>query len=222
MATLTSRTLATGVTTSDLIHIVITGDTSQSPDGSSYKATLGQVASLIGSGTSGTSGSSGSSGSSGTNGTSGTSNLTYWASAYSTVDQLVSVAGTTYKMSADSFSTVGIVVSGNTKFVVPVSGVYNIQFSVQLEKNSGAKSTASIWLSKNGTQVPNSNTEVTLDGANGDRVVAAWNWLDAAIFANDYYEIEWTSSLTNTFLSYDGAPSYGPEIPSVIITIYKI
>jgi len=47
MATLTSRTLATGVTLSDLIHIVITGDTSQNPEGSSYKATIGQVLDLF-------------------------------------------------------------------------------------------------------------------------------------------------------------------------------
>ena len=43
MAKLTTRTLATGVTTDDLIHIVITGDTSQDPDGSSYKASIKQV-----------------------------------------------------------------------------------------------------------------------------------------------------------------------------------
>ena len=47
MATLTSRTLATGVTLTDLIHIVITGDTSQSPEGSSYKAQIGQVLELF-------------------------------------------------------------------------------------------------------------------------------------------------------------------------------
>ena len=46
MAFLTDRTLTTGVTPNDLIHIVITGDTSQNPAGSSYKATLGQVVSL--------------------------------------------------------------------------------------------------------------------------------------------------------------------------------
>lgn len=43
MPTLTSRNLATGVTKTDFIHIVITGDTSQSVDGSSYKATISQV-----------------------------------------------------------------------------------------------------------------------------------------------------------------------------------
>ena len=47
MAFLTDRTLATGVTVNDLIHIVITGDTSQNPAGSSYKATMGQVLDLI-------------------------------------------------------------------------------------------------------------------------------------------------------------------------------
>ena len=47
MAFLTDRILAPGVTTNDLIHIVITGDTSQNPAGSSYKATMGQVLDLI-------------------------------------------------------------------------------------------------------------------------------------------------------------------------------
>jgi hypothetical protein len=47
MAFLTDRILATGVTANDLIHIVITGDTSQNPAGSSYKATMGQVLDLI-------------------------------------------------------------------------------------------------------------------------------------------------------------------------------
>ena len=47
MSFLTSRTLATGVTGSDLIHIVIPSDTSQNPAGSSYKATVDQVKDYI-------------------------------------------------------------------------------------------------------------------------------------------------------------------------------
>lgn len=45
MAKLTSRGLAeaSAITLNTLIHIVTTGDTSQSPDGSSYKATLEQL-----------------------------------------------------------------------------------------------------------------------------------------------------------------------------------
>jgi hypothetical protein len=47
MSKLTSRTLATGATLGDLIHIVITGDTSQNPAGSSYKASLSQLQPLF-------------------------------------------------------------------------------------------------------------------------------------------------------------------------------
>ena len=50
MATLPTRiqAQASAITTTTLIHIVVTGDTSQSPQGSSYKATLGQLTSLFG------------------------------------------------------------------------------------------------------------------------------------------------------------------------------
>lgn len=77
MALLTDQIFATGVTSNDLIHIVITGDTSQNPAGSSFKASIGQVISLVTgfTGTSGTSGSSGLSGTSGTDGSSGSSGL---------------------------------------------------------------------------------------------------------------------------------------------------
>jgi len=50
MAFLTDRTLATGVTLQDLIHIVIPTDVSQNPAGSSYKATIQQVSDAIFSG----------------------------------------------------------------------------------------------------------------------------------------------------------------------------
>jgi len=48
MAKLTTRSLASGVTLNDLIHIVITGDTSQDSAGSSYKAKLSQLVPLFG------------------------------------------------------------------------------------------------------------------------------------------------------------------------------
>lgn len=52
MSLLTDQIFATGVSLNDLIHIVVTGDTSQNPAGSSFKASLKQVASLISGGTS--------------------------------------------------------------------------------------------------------------------------------------------------------------------------
>lgn len=43
---LTDRTTASAVTKQDFIHVVITGDTSQSPEGSSYKAQIAQIPEL--------------------------------------------------------------------------------------------------------------------------------------------------------------------------------
>mgnify|MGYP007100040337 CR=1 FL=1 len=47
MAFLTDRTLTTGLTTADLFHIVNPNDTSQNPAGSSYKANIGQLLSIV-------------------------------------------------------------------------------------------------------------------------------------------------------------------------------
>lgn len=45
---LTDLTAATSIDSSDLIHIVKTGDTSQSPAGSSYKVEIGEYSSIFG------------------------------------------------------------------------------------------------------------------------------------------------------------------------------
>lgn len=215
MSLLTDQAQVSGVSLTDFIHVVVTGDTSQNPAGSSFKATIQQVASAI-SGTTGTSGTSGSSG------TSGTSGGRAWGSFISSVNQPIGVAGTTYKMSADTTTgSLDVTLNNSSEFVVTNDGVYNIQFSAQLEKNSGTKSEVFIWLSRNNSSIAQTNTQITLDGANGDRVVAAWNWVDQAN-AGDYYEILWTASQTNTFMSFDGAPTYGPVIPSLIVTVTQI
>lgn len=48
MSFLTSRETASGASLTDLIHIVITGDTSQNPAGSSYKIEMGAYKELFG------------------------------------------------------------------------------------------------------------------------------------------------------------------------------
>ena len=138
MSLLTDQAQVSGVSLTDFIHVVVTGDTSQNPAGSSFKATIQQVASAI-SGTTGTSGTSGSSG------TSGTSGGRAWGSFISSVNQPIGVAGTAYKMSADTTTgSLDVTLNNSSEFVVTNDGVYNIQFSAQLEKNSGTKSHKSV------------------------------------------------------------------------------
>jgi hypothetical protein len=81
-----------------------------------------------------------------------------------------------------------------------------------------------IWLNKNGSPMAYTNTKLVVE-SNAPYKVAAWNFfVDAA--ANDYYEIMWSSSSTNTKIEYDAAQTINgnlhPEIPSIIVTVNQV
>ena len=118
MATLTSRTLATGASLNDLIHIVITGDTTQSASGSSYKATLSQLQPLF-SGSTDTFVTGGTyDNSSGTatftNSTGGTFNVTGFTTGATSGDEVFVTGGT-----ADSSG-------GTLTFINTTGGTFNV------------------------------------------------------------------------------------------------
>ena len=104
-----------------------------------------------------------------------------------------------------------------TKIYVTQTGVYNIQFSAQLDKTGGGASAVYIWIRVNGQNVSNSATKVVIDGPNSE-IVAAWNWV-LTLAANDYIELAWESPDTNVVLAAVAATGNIPEIPSVIITV---
>lgn len=103
------------------------------------------------------------------------------------------------------------------KVYVSQTGIYNIQFSAQLDKTGGGTATFFIWIRVNGQNVPNSATKVVISGPN-DEKVAAWNWV-LTLRANDYVEIAWQSSSTDAVLLAAAASGHVPEIPSVILTV---
>jgi hypothetical protein len=97
------------------------------------------------------------------------------------------------------------------------TGVYNIQFSAQLDKTGGGNTHFDIWIRVNGQNVAHSATKVVIAGPN-DEKVAAWNWV-LTFGANDYFEIAWASPSTDAVLLAEAATGNVPEIPSVIITV---
>ena len=107
----------------------------------------------------------------------------------------------------------------NDKFVVDANGIYDIQFSAQLDKSGGTESIAYIWPEVNNVPVSGSNSSITLAN-NGHRIVAAWNWM-LSLSAGDEVKIMWTST-TGSIELVNEVPLIGPEIPAVIVTIQKI
>jgi hypothetical protein len=116
----------------------------------------------------------------------------------------------------------GVSIVGSSKLTVELSGTYNIQFSAQFDKTDSGNDNADIWLSKNGTNIPNSNTRIELD-KNDMKVVAAWNWFVKAK-AKDYFQINWSSADVDMRLYAEGAQTgpTRPGIPSVIVTVNQI
>jgi hypothetical protein len=180
-------------------------------------------------GTSGSSGTSGTNGSSGINGTSGTSptgTTGYYGAFTSNVTQTNPVGSVVRAMSADTTEySSGVILSANTRFVVQNAGVYNIQFSAQLQQLNNTNSEISIWFRKNGTDIPRSNTELSIDKNQGgtSKLVAAWNIVES-FTANQYLEIMWSSPDTGMEILWQAAGTgpTRPVTPSIIVTVTQV
>jgi hypothetical protein len=159
-----------------------------------------------------------------------TSPYTYieYASFYSTQTQSTSSATDIVAWSYNNtdIPNAGITIANNT-FTQPTritsthGGTYNIQFSAQLHKIGGTDHKASIWLRKNGVDIANSNTNITMK-ANANYVVASWNFF-VTLTAGQYAEIMWVQD-GNIELLYelaDLAIPY-PATPSIILTVQRI
>ena len=147
------------------------------------------------------------------------------ASYHSRVDQGPQVSANLvqpFTFSTTDWET-GIQRVDNTKIKMLSAGKYNIAFSAQLYQTSNT-GTVNIWLNKNGSPMAYTNTKVVVE-SNAPYKVAAWNFfVDAAV--DDYYEIMWSSSSTNTKIEYDAAQTINgnlhPEIPSIIVTVNQV
>jgi hypothetical protein len=117
--------------------------------------------------------------------------------------------------------TNGVSVVGGSRITFAHTGVYNIQFSAQLESTAAGDNTVNIWFKKNGTNVARSNTLINVAKQAGDKAVAAWNYVDT-VNVNDYIEIIWQSADTNMQLLAAAATGNIPSTPSVIVTATQV
>lgn len=114
-----------------------------------------------------------------------------------------------------------------TRITVANSGYYNLQFSAQLYNTNNSNLLYTIWFRVNGTDIPNSatNVEVVKNAGVQGQLVAAWNFLHY-LSGSQYIEIMW---------AYDDGSDSGqllylpsssiiphPAIPSLIATMIQI
>ena len=110
--------------------------------------------------------------------------------------------------------------SPSSRLVVDYQGVYNVQFSAQLDELSGGTANVYIWLRKNGVNVANTASTIALQGTSA-RIVAAWNFI-IQLEPTHYVELMWATDNTNARILAASATSVWPAIPSVICTITQV
>ncbi len=119
----------------------------------------------------------------------------------------------------------GVSVVDGSKITFSVAGKFSIMFSSQIEKSDAGTDQLSVWLSKNGDNVPWSNTDVviTSSGANSRHVVA-WNFFVSVVPGN-YVQLLMTSTSSSQMLIRAVLAQTNPtrpEIPSTIVTVNQV
>jgi hypothetical protein len=121
----------------------------------------------------------------------------------------------------------GVYLSNSSRLNVRNAGVYNLQFSAQLENQDNAQHDVDIWFRKNGTNIDKSNSIFTVPARKSasifGHVIAALNFF-VELAANDYVEIIWRSE--STLVSIEQTPAQStptrPATPSIIATMQAI
>jgi hypothetical protein len=146
-----------------------------------------------------------------------------YGSFYSNVTQTNPVANTAMAMTFNnSYSANGVSITSSSRLTVAKAGIYNIQFSAQCTKTDAGTDYIEIWLSKNGTNVPSTNTRLKLEGSNVYQV-ASWNFVET-LGASEYVQLMWGSADLNAQLVAipSGSTTMGIDVPSVIVTVTPV
>lgn len=135
--------------------------------------------------------------------------------------QLPSGAGVIDYMKLDTTVTAnGVSLISPTQIQVTNAGVYNIQFSAQINKTTGTADELSIWLDINGLPIDNTNTKLTLAN-NNQLMVASWNFM-TPLNVGSIVRLSWSTSGGHIFLYGEPGIGIGGAIPPVILTINEV
>jgi hypothetical protein len=111
-----------------------------------------------------------------------------------------------------------------SKITVENAGIYNLQFSVQIQNLDNAPQDMYIWLKQNGTDIVGSTGVLGLPARKnvGDPAhdIKGWNYF-LSMNANDYVQIYWSPTIaTMTIPTYaaSGTPTK-PSTASVVATL---
>jgi len=112
----------------------------------------------------------------------------------------------------------------SSKITVAAAGIYNLQFSAQVQNLDNAPQDVFIWLKQNGTDIVGSTGKVGIPARKSAGVpshdIKGWNYF-VSMAANDYIEIYWSPTIATVTIEYyaaSGTPTK-PSTQSVVATM---
>lgn len=138
---------------------------------------------------------------------------------YDTTTQTNPVADTANAITFDNVDVYYGVTRGvpTSRIYVSETGIYDVQFSLQLDKTNANSASVYIWLRVNGIDVNHSASKVVIAGSDAE-LIPAWNFM-LTLKAGDYVQLMWSSPSTTVVLAAFPASSPVPSIPSIIFSI---
>ena len=144
---------------------------------------------------------------------------TRYGQFYDTTVQTAALTNTEYPITYNTTSlSYGVFLRpGDSEIEVDTEGVYNFQFSIQVDKTSGGAGQFWIWPRLNGVDVDNSASQIRIQGNDAEIFSSANFFVDMK--AGDYVEFMWAVSDTDIQLQYFAASAPIPAVPSIIVTV---
>jgi len=144
--------------------------------------------------------------------------------AFSSDQDQTATANTATLMTLNTTDFANDVSIASSKITVANAGIYNLQFSVQLESSSNAPQDVFIWLKQNGVDIVGSTGKVGLPARKspGDpfHSIVGWNYY-LSMTAEQYVEIYWSTTSADVsiqFYAASGSPTK-PATQSVVATL---
>lgn len=146
-----------------------------------------------------------------------------FGSFYSTQTQAATVINTATAITYNNADTAyGIYrdPADNSKIKVSRPAIYNVQFSIQVDKTSGGTGKLFIWPAINGTAVTNAGSLIQIQG-NDAEIFSAANFF-LPLSNGDYFQLYFSVDALDVQLQQFAAAAPVPAIPSIILTVMQV
>ena len=142
---------------------------------------------------------------------------------FNTADQTFPVANTAYPVVYNQTyldNAVALQSGSTSRIEVSIGGIYNFQYSGQLESTNSSSKNFFLWISRNGVDIGYSTRAYSISGSSTYRSLAYSFNIDMQ--AGQYLELIAAASDTSLDIGADTATSPHPGIPSSVMTVNYI